>query len=137
MSPMNRRHFIGAAASSLLIPLGITSAEAGPAAAASTRPDYLFYDDRFVAARQLAAGVSPGTHLTAVQGDVTDIWNAGLDRACATTALTLQGVTTESFWFCLKIMAGSKTAVDTSVNRVGRDLFLWTIRTNGGNRRMA
>jgi hypothetical protein len=136
MPRMNRRHFLHAALSTLFIPRGMPAA---PAAApdAMPPPDYFFYDDRFIEARRLAGRLSAPERLTPVQGDMTGVWNAGLDRACARSPLTLQGVTTESFYFCLKIMAASTTGIETSAARVGRDLFLWTIHSGGALHRGA
>jgi hypothetical protein len=64
-----------------------------------------------------------------VQGDITPIWTGGLARASLAGPMTLQGVTTESFYFCLKILLGDQARVDAQVSRVDRDLQLWTIRT--------
>jgi hypothetical protein len=91
--------------------------------------DHVFYDERFARARQLADEM-PGAHVPVpVRGDVTGIWNAGLGRASLRSPLVLRGVTTESFYFCLKVMLGSQARVETQVARVDRDLFLWTIRS--------
>jgi hypothetical protein len=95
-------------------------------------PDCFFYDERFDAARQLAARVSPHAPLTPVRGDITDVWNAGLGERCTRTPLTLRGVTTESFHFCLRVMLASRSRIDTAVTRVDRDLFHWVIHSNGG-----
>lgn len=122
---MNRRNFIRAAA--LLIP----GAFAGriDAATAERAPDYFFYDERFQQARQLASDLSGSSAPTPVQSDVTNVWNAFLNRACRESPLTMRGVTTESFHFCLKIMAGERVRVDTQIVRLDRDLYLWTLRT--------
>jgi hypothetical protein len=128
MPKMNRRHFIKTAASSLLFSCAVPA----PSAAPDWTPlpsDHFFYDDRFVEALQLACRMSPSGRLTPVQGDITGIWKAGLDREWARAPLTMRGVTTESFYFCLKVMTASKADVETSVARVGPDLFLWTIRS--------
>lgn len=141
---MKRRHFIQAAVSSVIIPhaLAHANAPAHPLAnpLANTRmiaaapqwewgdADWFFYDHRFPLARQLAAELSGSTGLTPVQGDITDVWNAGLGRACRQSKPSLHGVTTGSFHFCLNIMAGEQSRVETRVNRIDRDLFLWQIR---------
>jgi hypothetical protein len=95
--------------------------------------DWLFYDNRFPRARRLAlrlaAESSGATALTPVQSDITGIWNAGLGRACGHSRLTLLGVTTESFHFCLKIMMGERARMETEVTRIDRDLFLWQIHS--------
>jgi hypothetical protein len=128
---MNRRRFMQAAVSSLFIPPAVAAAGAAPGGEAPLPADYFFYDDRFAEARRLAGRMAAAVRALPVQGDMTGVWNAGLGRACARSPLTLRGVTTESFYFCLRIMAGSKTRVETSVTRVSRDLFLWEIRSGG------
>jgi hypothetical protein len=141
---MKRRYFIQAAVSSVIIPHALAHADpwanpwANPRANAQIsaaapqwewgNADWFFYDGRFPLARQLAMELSGSTGLTPVQGDITDIWNAGLGRTCGQSRLTLHGVTTESFHFCLKIMAGELSSVETRVSRIDRDLFLWQIR---------
>jgi hypothetical protein len=126
MPPVNRRYFIRAAASSLFILPGIPAIRT---AAAAPPADCFFYDERFAEAQRLAKTLAPAGRLVPVQGDVTAIWTGGLDRACLRAPLTLHGVTTESFHFCLKLMVGSRTGVDTSASRISRDLFLWTLRS--------
>jgi len=123
---INRRHFLQAAAAAPFIPHGIAVA-----GAADSTFDSFFYDERFDEARRLAAQAAGRGTLTPVRGDVTELWNAELDRASSRSALTLRGVTTESFHFCLKIMLSSKTRIETTVTRVDRDLFRWVIRTSG------
>jgi hypothetical protein len=120
VSRMNRRHFIQAAASSLFVPSAVTLAHA-PAPAT--------FDERFAAARRLAAEMANSCVLTPVQGDITALWKSGLDRACRRSSLTMRGVTTESFYFCLKIMVGEHANLDTQVTRLDRDLFVWTMHT--------
>jgi hypothetical protein len=141
---MKRRHFIQAAVSSVIIPhahaLALVHADEranhwANARSIVTAPhwewggaDWFFYDHRFPLARQLAMRLSGSTGLTPVQGDITDIWNAGLGRACRQSTPRLHGVTTESFHFCLEIMACEQGHVETRVSRIDRDLFLWQIR---------
>jgi hypothetical protein len=107
------------------------AALAGSASAPSgwLTPDYFFFDERFAQAWRLAEHLSGTTALTPVHGDITPIWTGGLGPATLTTPMTLQGVTTESFYFCLKILLGDQARVDAQVSRVDRDLHLWTIRT--------
>lgn len=128
MFAMNRRHFIGAAASTLFMPFAIPVAGAA-VARPRLQADSLFYDERFPEACRLVHGLPGIGRPVPVRGDVTDIWNAGLDLACTRSPLVLHGVTTESFYFCLKVLLASETRVETSVARIGRDLFRWTIRS--------
>ena len=129
---MNRRSFIYAAVSSLFIPhalvLANTQTFAEVPAWEWAGADWFFHDDRFPQARRLATELSGSTELTPVRGDITGIWNTSLRHACGRSALTLNGVTTESFHFCLKLMVGEQTRMHTRVTRIDRDLFLWQIR---------
>jgi len=60
---------------------------------------------------------------------MTGVWNAGLSRECATQSLVLRGVTTESFYFCLKGMAATRARVQSEATRISRYLYRWEIRT--------
>lgn len=103
-------------------------AVAGSSSRDRAAADWFFCDDRFPAARRLAEALAGPAGVTAVQGDVTHHWNAGLKEACRLPVVDLQGVTTESFHFCLKILAGELARVETHATRIDRDLFLWQIR---------
>ena len=126
---MNRRSFIQAATCSLFVPTVVTATHDQALASEQPAWDYIFYDERFANARLLAGEGSGSTLLTPVRGDITDVWKAGLDRVSRTSALTMRGVTTESFHFCLKIMVGEHASLDTQMSRLDRDLVLWTMRT--------
>ncbi len=127
---MNRRHFVQSATSSLLIPSAVRAVSGDPPSRDWVVWDYFFFDDRFAHARRLAGELSGITEPTPVQGDITGIWTGGLRQASRASPLALHGVTTESFYFCLKIMLGDHARVDAQVSRVDRDLHLWTIRTD-------
>ena len=126
---MNRRGLILAATSALFIPKAVMIAHASASATKSPGPDYFFCDERFAKARRLAAELSGCTVLTQVQGDITELWNSYLGHASRQSSLHMRGVTTESFYFCLKIMIGERAHLNAQVSRVDRDLFLWTMRT--------
>jgi hypothetical protein len=126
---MNRRGLILAATSALFIPKAVMIAHASASATKSPGPDYFFCDERFAKARRLAAELSGCPVLTQVQGDITELWNSYLGRASRQSSLHMRGVTTESFYFCLKIMIGEHAHLNAQVSRVDRDLFLWTMRT--------
>ena len=121
--------------SSLLLPNAVIAVSPD----ASSRPwaawDYFFFDERFAEARRLAGELSGITELTPVQGDVTGTWTAGLGRASLTAPMTMKGVTTESFYFCLKILLSDQARVAAQVSRIDRDLHLWTIRTDNHPRK--
>ena len=126
---MNRRGLILAATSALFIPKVVMVAHASASATKSPGPDFFFCDERFAKARRLAAELSGCTALTPVQGDITELWNSYLGRASRQSSLHMRGVTTESFYFCLKIMIGEHARQDAQVTRVDQDLFLWTMRS--------
>jgi hypothetical protein len=129
-APMNRRRFVQVGVSSLLIPCAgiVVARESGNPR--SMAPDQFFFDDRFAEARRLAQERSGTSVPTPVQGDVTGFWTGGLASASLAKPLTLMGVTTESFYFCLKTLLVDHARVDAQVRRVDRDLHLWTIRTD-------
>lgn len=112
-----------------LIPYGILTANAAPPYGLSTDGDYFFYDERFAEARRLAGRLYDAKPITPVKGDITGIWNAGLKHACLWSPITLRGVTTESFYFCLDVMLRSRAGVKSRITRVNRDLYEWTIRS--------
>jgi hypothetical protein len=126
---MNRRGLILAATSALFIPKVVMVAHASASATKSPGPDFFFCDERFAKARRLAAELSGCTALTPVQGDITELWNSYLGRASRQSSLHMRGVTTESFYFCLKIMIGEHARLNAQVTRVDQDLFLWTMRS--------
>lgn len=127
---MKRRHFVQAGVSSLLLPSAVISAPPGAPSPPWLAWDHFFFDERFAEARRLAGELSGVTTPTPVQGDITPIWTGGLGRASLTVPMTLKGVTTESFHFCLKILLGDQARVDAQVHRIDRDLHLWTMLTD-------
>lgn len=96
--------------------------------------DYYFFDERFDAARRLAGELSGATRPTPVHADVTSLWTGELGEACLATPLAMQGVTTGSFYFCLKVLLSDHARVESQIRRIGRDLHLWTISTENHSR---
>lgn len=123
---MERRHFIQAAASSVLLPSLLAWPRLPPARADHV---YAFVDERFERARRVAAAWRESGRLIAVQGDITPFWRRGLERAAREKALSLRGITTESFRFCLSVLLSEHGVVDARVSRVDQDLLLWTMRS--------
>jgi len=125
---MKRRHFIHAAAATLLLP-----ADMKPRAAVLPTDlqnlDYAFFDERFPRAGRVAASWSASNRLVGVHGDITPFWSNGLDRTTRERPLTLRGATTESFRFCLGILVAEHAHFDVQGSRLDRNLFLWTMRT--------
>jgi hypothetical protein len=122
---VNRRLFVQAGVSSLLVPAATIAMPGGE----SLAWNYFFYDERFDAARRLAAALSGSTEPTPVQGDVTNLWTRELGPAALAAPMRMSGVTTESFYFCLKILMGDQGGVDAQVSRIGADLHLWTMHS--------
>ncbi len=126
---MKRRHFIqGATTSVLLLPVAAAPSVAAMAIVARDW-DYAFFDERFENARRVASAWSASARLISVQSDVTPVWSSGLERATRHHLLRLRGITTESFLFCLRILAGEQARLDVQVSRLDRNLLLWTLGT--------
>jgi hypothetical protein len=126
---MKRRHFIQAAMASVLVP---ASARPCIAALATTwrKRDFIFFDERFQKARRLAASWAAANQLIGVHGDITALWMNDLERMTRRHPVHLRGVTTDSFLFCLRILAGEHASLDVQVSRLDGNLFLWTMDTN-------
>ena len=116
--------------SSVLLPNAVISASTDVPRWGWLACDYFFFDERFAEARRLAGEMCGATEPTPVQSDITAIWTDGLGRAGLTAPMTMKGVTTESFYFCLKILLVDQVRADAQVSRIDRDLHLWTIRTD-------
>lgn len=127
---MDRRLFVQASVSSLLLPTTVLAVPSGATGRSQATRDYFFFDERFAAARRLAGERSIFADPTPVQGDVTGIWTSELRAANLATALRMQGVTTESFYFCLRILLSDQARPEAQVRRIDRDLHLWTLRTD-------
>ena len=130
IATVKRRHFVQAGTWSLFLPSAVISAPADTRSLDWLAWDYFFFDQRFPEAVRLAAERSGITQPTPVLSDVTPIWTGELGQASLTAPLALKGVTTESFYLCLKILLGDQGRVDARVKRVDRDLHLWTMRTD-------
>jgi hypothetical protein len=125
---MNRRDFLGSSLASLTLACGgATLALSG--SSNSEVVHYIFYDERFQAAEHLAKQITESVEAIPVQGDVTPVWNGELKFACRESALLLAGVTTESFYFCLKTLMQSHTGLALSTDRISQDLIAWSIRS--------
>jgi hypothetical protein len=125
---MNRRRFIGAAVSSLFITPPLALAGVIAPRGISGTVDAVFFDDRFATARQMAKQWAEPTRLVPVGSDITPVWNAWLKETCQRQVLALDGITTESFHFCLEIMVAERTRIESRIARIDRDLYLWRIR---------
>jgi len=129
MTRISRRSFL--LQSSAVLAGGVTAAHAVAAHPACGAADFLYYDDRFAEAARLVRKLAVDLEPTAVQADITAVWNAGLCAASQISPLTLRGVTTDSFHFCLKVMLEERVGLESHVDRIDRDLRLWLIRTSG------
>jgi hypothetical protein len=113
----------------LLLPAAVEWPRLRALAELSPNDDYAFFDERFEKARRIAASWSRANKSIAVHGDITPLWNNGLDSATRERALRLRGVTTESFRFCLGILVSEHTDFHLHASRLDRNLFLWTMHT--------
>ena len=75
---LNRRHFVQAGMSSLLLPNAVIAVSPDAPSRGWPAWDYFFFDERFAEARRLAGELSGTTEPTPVQGDITGIWTGGL-----------------------------------------------------------
>lgn len=124
---MHRRQFFSAAAASALIPAVAT--KPCLAALVSDSPDYIFFDERFPQARQAIAPWPAASRLIGVHADITRLWSNGLERMTRQQRLDLRGVTTDSFLFCLRILASEHARLNAQVSRLDRNLLQWTLTT--------
>jgi hypothetical protein len=125
---VKRRHFIGASAASIFLPSVPQLCFSNAAGIAQEHGD-VFFDDRFPRAHLTAVTWAGPNRLTPVQGDVTAVWGSGLSQMTRARPLRLRGVTTQSFLFCLRILAEEQASLDVEARRLDRDLWQWTILT--------
>ncbi|HKJ73604.1 MAG TPA: hypothetical protein VKA19_05760 [Alphaproteobacteria bacterium] len=126
---MKRRLFLKLSLFAALTARTSRSAVAHVLGESAALPDRFFYDERFTDARAISSRLLPRATLTPVQSDVTALWTGGLKELSRQRPLSLRGVTTESFHFCLKTLLRSEARVETQTQRVGKDLYAWSIRT--------
>jgi hypothetical protein len=129
MTDMNRRRFMKALSSTLLLPLSPALNASAWSSSDKLQSDQFFYDDRFAGARKLALELACPGEIIPVQSDITDIWRAGLNRVCRQGPMVMRGVTTESVHFCLRTMVADCAEIESQISRVDRDLYLWTIKS--------
>jgi hypothetical protein len=122
---MHRRQFVTAVAASALLPAVTTKL----CLAALTGPDYIFFDERFPQALQAIAPWPATSRLIGVHSDITHLWSNGLERMTRQQRLDLRGVTTDSFLFCLRILAGEHAKLNAQGRRLDRNLLQWTLTT--------
>jgi len=125
---MQRRSFIHASAASVLIPVAGRPGLAALVVASSNR-DYVFFDERFEKAQRIVASWAVSTQPTPVHSDITAVWQGGLDRTMRDHAVRVRGVTTQSFLFCLRILAAEQADIEAQMSRLDRDLLVWKMRT--------
>ncbi|WP_133162311.1 hypothetical protein [Hyphococcus luteus] len=129
---MDRRLFVKTAVSSVA-----ASQTVLPAAASFLRtgaPDRIFYDARFSEALKMAGALAGQGRLTPVASDVTALWRGDLASLSRAAPLTLKGVTTESFYFCLKTLLQAQGPLESNIERVSKDLYAWSVRTGAARK---
>ena len=128
---MKRRLFLKSSALSALA--APTFAQNGFAAAPNEAASKVFYDARFAEARMLARRFSASGKLTPVTEGITAAWVKDFERQAA-LPLSLAGVTTESFFFCLKTLLQPCGFACARIERLGPDLHAWELRTKTMNK---
>jgi hypothetical protein len=131
---MNRRDFLGSSLAALTLTCGALTLTLG-GSSNSVVADYIFYDERFQTAEHLAQQLAGSGEVIPVRGDITHVWNRVLKSNSQRLPLMLVGVTTESFYFCLKTLMRSHTGLTLSTNRMSQDLIAWSIRSHQPNKR--
>ena len=126
---MKRRLFLKLSLFAAVAAQASRSAFASVLGDGAARPDRFFYDERFGDARGIASRLDAGASLIPVQSDITALWTGELKELSRQRPLSLRGVTTESFHFCLMRLLQSEAQVETRIRRVGKDLYAWSIRT--------
>ena len=132
MPVLRRRQFMAGAISSLTVLATTTSALAPLRLKKKHNVDaFTFYDARFAEAHLLAQQIHGDEHPLPTYGDVTPVWQDWLGASSHRSGcLRLQGVTTESFPFCLRVLLESQNLrVEPTLTRFNRDLHIWTIET--------
>ncbi len=127
VNSMSRRRFFQLAAAAVWLPIATRPCLA--ALANIPRHDYLFFDERFQRARRIAADWAHAGRPVGVHGDVTAVWNDGLDRLTRERQLLMRGVTAYSFYFCLRVLVSEHSALTAQVARIDRDLLHWSMYT--------
>jgi len=95
--------------------------------ASELQPGLFFYDQRF---DQAISAVSAIRDAIAVDADVTTVWQQAIRPELGSKSLSVRGLTTESFHFCLKTLISDHARVQSaSLERVSHDLYLWSIAT--------
>ena len=125
MPLISRRVFLESASAIAAISTVTTRAHSS---ALASDADMSFFDERFAQARQVALQLA-WSEPTPVQADVTPIWNMTRKRITQSPTATLRGITTESFHFCLTTLLREHAGIATNIERVHRDLYLWSIGT--------
>jgi len=127
---MKRRLFLKTTLASAAANGLLTTHAGATAGAANEAPQgRVFFDPRFRDAKNLAAKFFSTGAATPVNSDVTALWVSELNGLSRLAPLSLKGVTTESFYFCLKTLLESRGAVDARIERAGRDIYVWSIRS--------
>ena len=91
---------------------------------------HVFVDERFSGAVVIARRIAPFQKLTPVNGDISLRWLEDHALVSPTRPLSLRGVTTESFYFCVKTLLQSRGLAHAHIERATNDLHLWEIETS-------
>ncbi len=120
---LSRRQFIGASAEAALLCTLAATLKPLTAFAVDEGAITTLYDPRFPEARSRALELAGAGRLCPTGGDPTELVLQALQDRPA-NARRLQGVTTESVPFCLRLFAPH---AQLKQRRIDRDLFEWSL----------
>jgi hypothetical protein len=123
---MYRRRFLLASMYGAFAP-AMALAGPGLSSKASLTNTHVFVDDRFPVARRAALTMTEAMPPIRVGSDVTGVWRNWLEEAALRDALTLEGITTESFHFCLKTLLEERVRVSGELWKIDRDVYRWVL----------
>ncbi len=126
---MDRRDFLKSALASLALS-GSALTRVSDGSSTGEALSFVFYDERFQTAEALSKAMAASGDVIPVRGDVTAVWNGVLKSVSRGSSLMLAGVTTESFYFCLKTLLHSHAGLDICTSRIDRDLIAWSLRSH-------
>jgi hypothetical protein len=93
----------------------------------------MLFDGRFRTARQAALAWANGSAIRALGSDITDTVLELSTLMQASAPCRIAGVTTEHVPFCLQQLARHPTRARLTLQRMNRDLFAWTLTSEGTN----
>jgi hypothetical protein len=125
---MKRREFLGASLVPLLAAGQLLASEQGPGSTRKTDSDYLFVDERYMPLEEHVRYTVGTKAVLSVRADVTPVWNSTLKKTTRNASVILEGITSESFCFCLQKLLKHSHTLQVNVHRIDRDFYVWSIQ---------